>query len=142
MTDDFKRQHQRRKPPHGAKEMLQISCPTSLETLELVIDEGADGATERHNRRGGWGFESWNNAEQVGDQNKEAKSHQEWRKPLAVVTDHVATLAFDEPADAFEHVLQSARTFDREARAHHDEDNQQETDYQQFHGDRIGNWRL
>src|SRR3954462_10900619 len=113
MTDDFKRQHQRRKPPHGTKEMFQISHPSGFEALELVINEGADGATERHDRRSGWGFESRNNAEQIGNQDKKTKRHQERGKPLAVVSDHVTTLAFDESIDAFEHVLQSARTLNR-----------------------------
>src|SRR3954470_1167147 len=113
MTDHFKRQHQRRKPPHRTKKMLQISRTAGSEALELIVDECADGATERHNRRSGWGFESRNNAEQIGNQNKKTKRYQERGKPLAVVSDHVTTLAFDESIDAFEHVLQSARTLNR-----------------------------
>src|SRR5450755_17935 len=95
MADNFYENHQGREPPDGAGKMLQVSNAAVLESLEVVVDEGADGAAQGNDRQSGGRFKSRNQAEQVGAQDKQGQHRQKRSELSAAVADDVFTLVLN-----------------------------------------------
>ena len=70
MADDLDRNHDDRQPPHRPNKLLQVGKSVTSEPLDLVIDEGADGTSEWNHGHGGRRLKSWNQANQVTDQDE------------------------------------------------------------------------
>src|SRR5205814_6312075 len=113
MTNQFYGYHQRRQHWNWAREVLQISDAMMFETVRLIIDKGHQGASQRHDGDGGRGLKSWNQANQVTDQDEESEGHQERSKLLAVMPNNFPALSLDEAMGALKNVLQSAGPFHR-----------------------------
>ena len=108
-----------------------------LESLSLVVHEGTNRAAQWDHRDCGRRFKTRDHADQVTDQDEETERHQKWRKALAVMTDNFPALPVDESLDTLEHVLESAGTFDREARADKQKQDHQKQENEQLHRQRI-----
>src|SRR5579872_1353883 len=106
--------------------MLQIPYAGMLESLRLVVEEGADGASQGNDGNGCWRFEAWNQADQIATQDEESQRHQKRREAFTMVSDDFFALPDDETVGSFEYVLQGARFIHRKPRAHKKEDNNQE----------------
>src|SRR5581483_9907575 len=122
MADDLQRKHQDGQggasdPMHAfhrrACEMRNVLESGFPEAVRLVVDENADCTPKWNYVVSGRRFKTRDQTPEIGYQDEEAQSHQKRRKPLAVMADHLSALAFDEPVQAFQHVLQSARALDR-----------------------------
>ena len=85
--------------------MLQVCDPVLSESLTLVVDKRADGASQRHYRHRGRRLETRNQPQQVGNQNEKRQGHQEGRIAFAVVPDNFLTLSLDETVGALKNVL-------------------------------------
>src|SRR5215469_4226392 len=110
--------------------------------MRLVIGKGAERKPERHYGGGRWGLKAWNYAKQVSDQDEQEERSQIRRESLAIVTNDVVALAFNESLKPLEYVLKPARTFDRKPGAQHDEKQHQPTKKEHFHRHRIGDRSL
>ncbi len=118
VADQFDRQHQQRQGEadenrhrriRRSQEVLQVGNPSVLESLRLVVHEGAKGAAQGNDGHGGRRLEAGDHANQVAEQNEEAERSQERCIAFAVMADDLVALALDESFDALESVLQRAR---------------------------------
>src|ERR1700733_6994998 len=113
VADEFDGNHQRRQGWNGSGKVLQVTDPGVLESLHLVIHEGANRATQGNDGHGCWRLQAWNHSNQVAKQNEEAKRGQKRCVTLTVVTDDLVALALDESFNALKGVLQRAGTVHR-----------------------------
>src|SRR5215471_1764426 len=101
MADQFNGDHQRRKRGHRSGKVFQVGDAGMLESLRLVINKGANRASQRNDWDGRRGFESRNYADQVTAQDEETERHQKWGEGFTMVADNFMALAFDEAVRAF-----------------------------------------
>src|SRR5579864_551312 len=81
-------------------------------SVGLVVDEGAEGASQWHNRRPSGRFQAGDQSQQVRDEHEQAQCNQKWREAFAVMPDDVMTLTFDKSVKPFEDMLQASGIFD------------------------------
>jgi hypothetical protein len=142
MAYQFYRNHQRRERRHRAGKVLQVADSRMFEPLRLIIEKGAERASERNHRNSGRGFEAGNDADEIAQQNKQTKGHQEGSESFAAVPDNFLALGLDESVRAFEDVLQCPRLVDGKPRPHHKKDHDQKQEDQNFHRHRIRDRRV
>ena len=110
--------------------MLQVRDAVVFEPLGLVVNEGADGASQGDHGHGSGRFEARNQSDQITDQDEKSQGHEEWGEALAVMSDNFLALAFDETMGPFEDMLQGAGFVHREPGAHQEEQRHQKQEDQ------------
>ena len=122
VTDQFDRQHQpcQGNPRHyghafhgRAEKMQKILEPGMLETLQVVINECADGASQRHHRNSCGRVKARDQPDQIADQDEDKENREKGNVGLDVVSDDFVALPQHESFNAFKAVLQSAGRFHR-----------------------------
>src|ERR1700730_5427863 len=104
VADDLDGDHADGQRPHGSHEMLQIRNAVMSEPLGLVVDEGADGTSERDPRHSRGRFKAWNEADQIADQDEKGQGQEKGSEALAMMSDNFLALALDETMSAFKDV--------------------------------------
>src|SRR5262249_18793027 len=146
MADDLDREEQPCQPPHGTSEVLQIADGSLLlDPLNVVVEKRDDRATQRDLDGAGRRFERRNQPDQIASQYEQKQRAEKRCEPLAVLTDDLAALVGNEVVHELSEVLQAARLVHGQARANHQEKQQENADHQDFHryviadrGGRIG----
>ena len=133
MAYQFNRNHKRSERGHGAGKVLQVADSRVFESLRLIVEEGAERASQWYYRNCCRGFKAGNDADEIAQQDEQTQGHQEGRKAFAVMTDDFLALGLNESVSAFEDVLQCAWLVDREARPHQSKYDNQKYENQNFH---------
>src|SRR5258706_3508074 len=96
-----------------SEEMQEVLDAGVLESLSVVVQERANGATQRHHGHSGWRFETRNQPYEITDQNKNKQNGEKRSVGFAVVPDDLPALVEDEAFDCSEGMLQAVRRIDR-----------------------------
>src|SRR5579863_4077081 len=121
--------------------MFQVGDSGVLESLSLVVDEGAKRAAQGNDGHSSGRLKTWNHADKIAEQDEETERCQEWRVAFAVMADDFFALILNHSLDRLKTMLQSAGAVDRKTGTHEKEQDQQKGKDQKLHGEGVLNRR-
>ncbi len=139
VRNDFDAEHEGGEPPDGAHKVLDVADDAlGLDASAVVVKKGGDGNAERYRRRHGGALKSGDDAQQVGEKNKDETSSEPIGVLGTAVADNFFRLALDEGDQKFADLLQVAGLGEVEASADDPGQNQKESHNDHQHGVVVG----
>src|SRR5690349_18808270 len=105
----FNQKHQWRQRPHRADELLDVAMALNAQPVKMIVDKSQKSATQRDGRAGRGRFKSWNQSEQIAQQDEIEKRNGIRDVALITVSHYAVGLLGDELFGSFNQMLQAAR---------------------------------